>query len=129
MTEEPRPAELARQYTDLSKRMDAGFRDVGIRLDRMPTNDILLAYLATRDQEMKMLGEDVKEVVASLATETAERRAGLEAERHSRETQAKQDRERAEQTRRFTLSFALSCLVALIGVGAFILNLAPGGAA
>jgi hypothetical protein len=123
---EPRPAELSRRIDEVGKRMDAGFRDVGIRLDRMPTNDILLAYLATRDQEMKTLGEDVKDLAASLGKETAERRASMEAEKAARTLQAKEDRDRAEQTRRFAMTFALSAVVAMLGLSAFIINLAGG---
>lgn len=109
--EEPRPAEVWRRVNDLRDEMRTSFRDLGVRLDRMPTNDILLAYLATRDQEMKTLGENLKELTADLATERTERMAADTAQS-----------ERMTAGQRWALTFAVSVVVAVVGLAAFIIN-------
>ena len=90
--EEPRPAELARRHDDLSARMAAGFNEIGRRLDRVPTTDIMLAYLATRDQEMKANSEDIKDLAKALADERAERLQAVERERAAREVSLAEER-------------------------------------
>lgn len=125
--EEPRPAELSRRVDDLRDEMRTSFRDIGVRLDRMPTNDILLAYLATRDAEMKSMGENLKELTAGLAQERVERIAAVSTEQQARETAMKEQAARIEGSRRWGIGIALTGLGTLVGVVGFILN-ASGGA-
>lgn len=122
MTEEPRPAELSRRIDDLSVRVAEGFREVGMRLDRMPTNDILLAYLATRDQEMKTNGEDIKDLAASLANERTER---VQADAHEKAEREKADQrivDSAATAKRWAVGVALTAGGTLLGVLTFVLD-------
>lgn len=124
--EEPRPAELSRRIDAIGKRLDDGFRDMSARFNEVPTEKTLLAYLAARDAEQRAMRDDIKDLATSLTKETAERRGAIEHERTARETQAKEDRDRAERTRQFFLGFAVTCGVAVTGLAAFIINLAGG---
>jgi hypothetical protein len=124
--DEPRPAELSRRVDDLRDEMRTSFQNIGVRLDRMPTNDILLAYLATRDQEMKTLGEDVKELTAAIAQERAERQAAVASERTDRESAIKEQAARIENSRRWGIGIALTALGVLVGVVTFIVNVSGG---
>lgn len=112
---------------DLRDEMRTSFRDIGVRLDRMPTNDILLAYLATRDQEMKAISEDLKELTADLAQERSERMAGDAAEVAARETAISGQASRIEASRRWGIGIALSGGTLILGVIAFITQLGGAG--
>jgi hypothetical protein len=118
--EEPRPAELSRRMNDLRDEMRTSFRDISVRLDRMPTNDILLAYLATRDAEMKAQGEDLKELTAGLAQERVERIAAVGAEQQAREAALEKMTIRIEASRRWGIGIALSGGSLLLGVVVFV---------
>lgn len=126
MTDEPRPAELLRLYNELSARVADGFHKIELRLDRMPTNDILLAYLATRDQEMRTNGEDIRDLVAALAEERVAREKAIAEERRAREKDLAAiekariaSDERADRDRKWARTFALGVVgtaIALIGM-------------
>lgn len=113
--EEPRPAELARRIDALDARVAEGFRDFGIRLDRMPTNDVLLAYLATRDQEMKTNGEDIKDLTKGLADERSER---MQADQRIID--------QAAAAKRWIVTAGISGAVLFLGILGFVLDF--GGA-
>lgn len=125
--DEPRPAELSRRMNDLRDEMRTSFRDIGVRLDRMPTNDILLAYLATRDQEMKAISEDLKELTADLAQERSERMAADLTERTDREAQSKEQATRIEASRRWGIGIAISAAGVLLGVLGYITQIGGAG--
>lgn len=61
MTDEPTPHELKRRQDDLLGEMRAGFQSLGRRLDQMPTNELLLAHMATWDTQLRAVREDVDE--------------------------------------------------------------------
>lgn len=140
MTEEPRPAELSRRIDALDARVADGFRELAMRLDRMPTNDILLAYLATRDQEMKANGEDIKDLAGIMANERAERMQADEREKAAREraiaeerrtrekeleaerTARKEAEDRADRDRKWNRTFALGIAGSFIGLAGMLIS-------
>lgn len=77
MTEDPRPAELSRRIDELSRRQDDAFRDIGTRLDQMPTEKTLLALFASRDGAINGLVDDVKTLTAALEAERIARQAAI----------------------------------------------------
>jgi len=77
MTEDPRPAELARRIDELARRQDSGFRDIGSRLDQMADEKTLLALFASRDGAITGLVDDVKSLTAALDAERVARQAAI----------------------------------------------------
>lgn len=73
MTNDPTPGELSRRIDGMDSRFDTltgEIRDMGRsineRFDRMPTSELLTAYLAKTDAEVAALKEDVVEIKAAL---------------------------------------------------------------
>lgn len=66
MPEEPRPAELSRRIDDLRDEVRAGNRGINERLDKMPTNEMLLLYLAKTDSELATVKGNVDEIKVEL---------------------------------------------------------------
>lgn len=73
MTGEPTAYELSRRIDGIDARFDGltvEIRDMGRsineRFDRMPTSELLTAYLAKTDAEVAALKEDVVEIKAQL---------------------------------------------------------------
>lgn len=128
MTDEPRPAELMRLYNELSVRVADGFHKIELRLDRMPTNDILLAYLATRDQEMKTNGDDIKELTAAIADERNERKAADKdvESRLNEKIAALEDRLQKGRTLAWSITGVVSAII--LGGGGYIVTALGGGA-
>lgn len=69
MTSSPEPTtgELSRRVDALTDEVRAGIRGLNERLDRMPTSELLTAYLAKTDAEVAAVKEDVAETRADLA--------------------------------------------------------------
>lgn len=61
MGDDPTPGELQRRQDDLVSEMRSGFQSLGQRLDKMPTNELLLAHMATWDTQLRGVREDVDE--------------------------------------------------------------------
>ena len=77
MTEEPRPAEISRRVDELSRRQDNSFRDIGARLDQMPTEKTLLALFVVRDNAISALSDDVRSITVALEAERMARQAAI----------------------------------------------------
>jgi len=123
---EPTPSELARRIDDVSRRMDAGFRDVNERLSSLPDKEMILALLATRDVELRNVREDVGDLAKSLVAERAERIAALDAERKSRGEAFKESLASATSARRFAITAALTSVGLLLGFLGFLTTLMGG---
>lgn len=65
--EPPNNSELSRRLDDQRSEMREGFRGINERLDKVPTNELLLAYLAKTDGEVATVKEDVAEIKTDLA--------------------------------------------------------------
>lgn len=65
-TEPPTIGEVSRRVDDLRSEVRDGNRGIHERLDKMPTNELLLAYLAKTDSEVAGLKEDVTEMRSDL---------------------------------------------------------------
>ena len=126
MAVEPTPSELARRIDDVSRRMDAGFRDVNERLSSLPDKEMILALLATRDVELRNVREDVGDLAKSLVAERAERIAALDAERKSRGEAFKESLASATSARRFAITAALTSVGLLLGFLGFLTTLMGG---
>ncbi len=66
VTEPPNNSELSRRLDDQRSEMREGFRGLYERLDKVPTNELLLAYLAKTDAEVATVKEDVTEIKRDL---------------------------------------------------------------
>ena len=106
----PSTGELSRRMDALAKDVREGFSeirsDLSNRFDKVPTNEIILAWLATRDAEVKTLRDDLLEVKSDL----------------------KEARKESSAARRFTWQIAIAGGGLLIAVVTFLGDLLPGGA-
>lgn len=107
----PSTGELSRRMDALAKDVREGFSeirsDLSNRFDKVPTNEIILAWLATRDAEVKALGDDVNELKIEIKSARAE----------------------ASAAKRFGWQIAIGGGGLLLAVVTFLGDLLPGGAA
>lgn len=83
-------------------------RGINERLDKVPTNDLLLAYLSKTDSEVAGLKEDVEKVENALADDIAEIKSDLAG-----------FKKKIEEARRWGIGAAMSAgglLIAAIGL-------------
>ena len=78
--EEPRPAELSRRIDDIRDEFREGLKGLNERLDRMPTNDLLTAYLASTNGQVEGLRTGLSELKAHVATVESGLRAEIDAQ-------------------------------------------------
>lgn len=64
--EPPTNGELSRRFDDLRSEVRDGNRSIHERLDKMPTNELLLAYLAKTDTEVAGNKKSIDSVKADL---------------------------------------------------------------
>ncbi|WP_418060817.1 hypothetical protein [Pimelobacter simplex] len=67
MVDEPTTSELSRRVDALTDEVRTMGRGLNERLDRMPTSELLTAYLAKTDADVAVVKEDVAEIRADLA--------------------------------------------------------------
>lgn len=67
MVDEPTTSELSRRVDALTDEVRTMGRGLNERLDRMPTSELLTAYLAKTDADVAVVKEDVAELRADLA--------------------------------------------------------------
>lgn len=67
MTTEPTIGEVSRRLDALTDEVRTGNRGLNERLDRMPTSELLTAYLSKTDADVRAVKEDVDELKSSLA--------------------------------------------------------------
>jgi len=114
MTEPPTPSELDRRLTGMAEEQRLAFAALNARLDKFPTEQTILAYFATRDQQ---IGAQERRI-AQLDKE-------LEQERRDRDAAIQRLETRAADTRRWTFGAVLgvvSIVVALLGFAANLLG-------
>lgn len=68
MPSEPTIGELSRRLDALTDEVRTGYRGLNERLDRMPTSELLTAYLDKVDTDVRSLKEDVLEVKDNVRT-------------------------------------------------------------
>lgn len=112
---EPTPNELSRRLDDLRDELRTGMKGLNERLDRMPTSELMTAYLAKTDTEITSLRDDVIELTKALSRERSERESG------DKDIVAE-----AATAKRWAVGVAISGAVAVIGFVGFLLQVAGG---
>lgn len=121
MTDQNGPGlgEVSRNVASLAKDVREGFRDVRAemseRFDKVPTNDVLLAVLASRDAEVKALRERID-------AEESDRKD----EDRRLERTIENLRDDATAGKRWAIGVAISAAVLFLGVIGFILDIGGG---
>lgn len=114
MTEEPRPTELSRRIDELRDEFRDGMKSLNERLDRMPTSELLTAYLAKSDSEMRGMREDIDEVRKTDAILDAK----VDKVNTELRGEIKDARKEAAEAKRFGMQIAVAgggLLLALVG--------------
>jgi hypothetical protein len=105
----PSNGELSRRMDSLAKDMREGLSEIRAdlrdRFDKVPTNEIILAWLAARDAEVQNLRDDVGELKVEIKTVKSE----------------------ASAAKRFAWQIAIAGGGLLLAVVTFLGDLLPGG--
>ncbi len=117
--EEPRPAELARRVDDVRDEVRALARSLNERLDKVPTTDLLTAYLAKTDAEVAEMKRQAQEA----KDEGARRDAELRVEIQERDAKLREEiaigQARAQEAKRWALSASIAVgglVVSVVGL-------------
>lgn len=111
---EPSGGELARRIDQLERRLESGFTNLDTRLDSLVTEKTILAYLATRDAEMKGIKDDIIEL----------KKANLHIKKSVEDV-----RDEALAAKRFAWQIGIPLGAFMLGVVGFVYNLAQTGVA
>lgn len=79
MADEPTPGELSRRINDVREEVRSGMTGINARLDKMPTNELLTAYLQATTSQIEGLQSVVTEVKTELGTAKTSWKAELDA--------------------------------------------------
>lgn len=115
MTEPPSTSELDRRFSQMAEEQRAAFAALNARLDKFPTEQTILAYFATRDQQ---IGAQERRI-AQLDKE-------LEQERRDREAGDKEIEKRAADARRWAIGTAVMVAGLITAILGFVANLLGG---
>lgn len=117
--EEPRPSELSRRMDDFRDEFRTALKGIIERLDKVPTTDLLTAYLAKTDGEVAALKREIREVKDEHAKDEAELRAEIAKSNSELKTEIQASQTRAQEAKRWAVGVAISgggLLVAVVGV-------------
>lgn len=78
--EQPTPGELSRRIDDVRDEVRAGITGINERLDRMPTNELLTAYLASTNGQVEGLRGQLTELKTHVAGVETSLRAEIDAQ-------------------------------------------------
>lgn len=108
MADEPTPGELSRRINDVRDEVRTGMTGINERLDRMPTNDLLGAYLAKTDGQV----EGLRGIVGELKTELSTAKTGWKADLQALE-------EKLTRNKQWAVGACLTALGTIVGVLTF----------
>lgn len=115
MTEPPTPSELDRRVSDMAREQRDAFAALNARLDKFPTEQTILAYFATRDQQ-----------IGALERRLTQADKELEQERRDREAGDKEIEKRAADARRWAIGTAVAVAGVVTAILGFVANLIGG---
>lgn len=124
MPDEPTIGELRRRVDDMRSETRQSFEQLGKRLDRMPTTELLSTHLQMQAQqvdsvrgELKRVEKDLREDLVRVEKDANDRANRIEGQLDAFKT-------KLEAGRRWQIGTALAVASVLIGLGGFILTAA-----